>query len=164
LKINKEQHFKDLYELHVNELYRFVLYKVKNNHLAEEIVQDAFIKFWTKIEDVKKGNERAYLYTTCKNIILNKKAHQKVVDKHRLQIRISSIPSPLFELEKSEFKQKLEDTIANLPDGQREVFLMNRIEGFKYKEIAEKLGISQKAVEKRMSQALIVLRKLYKNI
>ena len=56
-----------------------------------------------------------------------------------------------------EFLIKLEKTIENLPETQREVFLLNRIEKMKYKDIAEKLGISVKAVEKRMHGALLVL-------
>ena len=55
--------------------------------------------------------------------------------------------------------EKLTRAIDNLSDGQRIAFLMNRVEGKKYREIAEILGISVKAVEKRMSQALKALRK-----
>ena len=53
----------------------------------------------------------------------------------------------------------MERAIYALPEGQRLVFLMNRIDKRKYREIAEELGISQKAVEKRMHQALVTLRK-----
>ena len=59
-----------------------------------------------------------------------------------------------------EFQQQLEATLAELPDGAREVFLLNRIDGLKYREIAELLGISQKAVEKRMHRALVSMREL----
>jgi len=63
-----------------------------------------------------------------------------------------------------EFLIKLEKTIADLPKIQREVFLLNRIEKKKYKDIAEQLGISVKAVEKRMHGALLVLREKIGNI
>jgi RNA polymerase sigma-70 factor (ECF subfamily) len=53
---------------------------------------------------------------------------------------------------------KLKKVIADLPEKQREVFLLSRIDKKKYSEISDMLGISVKAVEKRMSQALIVLR------
>ena len=59
---------------------------------------------------------------------------------------------------------KLETTISKLSEKQREVFLLNRIEKKKYKEIANQLGISLKAVEKRMHQALLVMRKEIGNI
>jgi len=63
-----------------------------------------------------------------------------------------------------EFDQKLQAAIGQLSDGEKEVFLMHRIDGFKYREIAELLEISQKAVEKRMHKALIKLRKIIKGI
>ena len=66
--------------------------------------------------------------------------------------------SPEFVLEEKEFKTKLQNAIADLTDGQREVFLLNRIDGMKYREIAEMLDISVKAVEKRMSGALKILK------
>jgi RNA polymerase sigma-70 factor (ECF subfamily) len=61
-------------------------------------------------------------------------------------------------MEMSEFKVKLEQAINDLPDGQREAFLMHRIDQMTYKEIAERLEISVKAVEKRIHKALVKLR------
>ena len=72
--------------------------------------------------------------------------------------------SPEYLLEEEEFKIKLQNAIASLTEAQREVFLMNRIDGKKYKEIAELLDISQKAVEKRMSAALKILKEQIENI
>jgi RNA polymerase sigma-70 factor (ECF subfamily) len=63
-----------------------------------------------------------------------------------------------------EFMDKLERTIDSLPEKQKEVFLLNRIEKKKYKEIAEQLDISVKAVEKRMHLALVVMRDKIGNI
>jgi RNA polymerase sigma-70 factor (ECF subfamily) len=68
------------------------------------------------------------------------------------------IETPEFKMEETEFKERLERAIAELVSTQREVFLMNRIDKKKYSEIAEELGISVKAVEKRMGKALKSLR------
>jgi len=67
-------------------------------------------------------------------------------------------------MEEKEFMDKLQQTLAELPEGQREVFLLNRIDKKTYTQIAEMLDISVKAVEKRMHNALKHLRKLVKNI
>jgi RNA polymerase sigma factor (sigma-70 family) len=67
-------------------------------------------------------------------------------------------------LEEKEFHQQLLEVIAELPEGAREVFMLNRMDGLKYREIAEMLGISQKAVEKRMHRALTTLRELHPSI
>ncbi|MEO1436898.1 MAG: sigma-70 family RNA polymerase sigma factor, partial [Bacteroidota bacterium] len=75
-----------------------------------------------------------------------------------------STQDPEFLLREKEFAEQLEAAIAALPEKQREVFLMNRIEKMKYREISETLGISVKAVEKRMTKALVAIRKLTKKI
>ena len=67
--------------------------------------------------------------------------------------------SPEYIMEENEYMDKLQKAIANLTDGQREVFLLSRMEDKKYSEIAEMLSISVKAVEKRMMGALNALRK-----
>ena len=72
--------------------------------------------------------------------------------------------SPEYLLEEEEFKLKLTKAIASLSELQREVFLLNRIEGKKYREIADLLDISQKTVEKRMSGALQILKAQIENI
>jgi RNA polymerase sigma factor (sigma-70 family) len=72
--------------------------------------------------------------------------------------------SPEDELREKEFQEQLETAIAGLPDGAREVFLLNRMDGLKYREIAVLLNISQKAVEKRMHRALVELRELHAGI
>ncbi|MBX2818016.1 MAG: sigma-70 family RNA polymerase sigma factor, partial [Saprospiraceae bacterium] len=74
------------------------------------------------------------------------------------------VPSPEFLLEEKEFKRLLEDAISALPEGQRAVFLLNRIDKKTYREIAEDLSISAKAVEKRMHKALASLRKIHKKV
>ncbi|MFT6334661.1 MAG: RNA polymerase sigma-70 factor (ECF subfamily) [Halioglobus sp.] len=160
-KSKKEQKFNALYAEWVQPLFRFIYFKTKNQSLSEDIVQDTFVKFWDKIDTVGKGKEKSYLFASAKNLLLNKIAHEKIVDTHAKTQIESSVKSPHYDLEVSEFKQKLELAISKLPDNQKEVFLMNRIDGYKYREIAELLKISQKAVEKRMSQALKQLRKLH---
>jgi RNA polymerase sigma factor (sigma-70 family) len=64
----------------------------------------------------------------------------------------------VYMIEMQEFDARLQKVLAAIPDGAREVFLMNRIEDMKYREIADRLGISVKAVEKRMSKALQIIR------
>ncbi len=76
----------------------------------------------------------------------------------------TSIETPEFKMEEEEFKVRLEAAIADLPETQREVFLMNRIDKMTYNEIAEALGVSVKAIEKRMGKALKTLRSKIKEL
>ncbi|HBY69257.1 MAG TPA: RNA polymerase subunit sigma-70, partial [Flavobacteriaceae bacterium] len=103
---------------------------------------------------------KSFLYTVCNNAFLNEVAHHKVVLKHaKRQPEKTNFHSPEFLMEESQFHEKLKTSLENLSEAQRTAFLLNRIEGKKYKEIAEILDISVKAVEKRMSLALKSLRK-----
>ena len=94
-----------------------------------------------------------------KNAFYNQVAHQKVRFAYaKTSQSATDYETPEFKMEESEFMDKLQDAIDALPDGQREVFLLNRIDKKTYKEIAEMLGVSQKAIEKRMHKALHKLR------
>ena len=157
----KEYKFKSHYEEWAQPLFRFIYFKSKDQQLSQDIVQDTFVKFWDKFETISPGKEKSYLFTTAKNLLLNTIEHKKVVQKHRdAKLERNSPSTPHYDLEVSEFRRRLEKAIAELPDKQREVFLLHRIDGYKYKEISELLDLSQKAVEKRMSQALKELRKI----
>lgn len=107
---------------------------------------------------------KSYLFTITKNAFFNDYEHQKVVLKYKaLKADRVNNEDPEFEYRQKEFQQELNNAINRLTDKQREVFLLNRIEKKKYKEIAEILDISVKTVEMRMSSALVSLRKSIKN-
>jgi len=160
-----ESIFNKLYENWGKPIYRFIYFKCGDESQANDLVQEAFIKLWQNCEKVTEGKAKSYLYTVANNMFLNEVAHQKVVLKHaQRQLKPINEQSPEFLLEEEQFHQKLKDAIANLTEAQRTAFLLNRIEGKKYSEIADILGISVKAVEKRMSQALASLREKIEGI
>lgn len=98
-------------------------------------------------------------------MFLNTVKHQNIVLKfeQRGHSQLSN-ETPQYLMEEAEFKLKLETAIAALPEGQRTVFLMNRIDKLPYREIAERLDLSVKAVEKRMHKALGEMRKISKKV
>lgn len=160
-----EKVFEEIFNTHAKNLKRFIFSKTRDADLAEDIIQDAFVKIWEDCEKVIFNTIKSYLYTIANNLFLNIVKHNKIVHKHqKIAVKDSTNESPEFILLEEEFLIKLEKTIADLPEIQREVFLLNRIEKKKYKEIAEQLGISVKAVEKRMHGALLVLREKIGNI
>ncbi len=133
-------------------------YKCGDIDLSEDLTQDVFVNVWDKRDEVQQDTVKSYLYTIANNMLLNKIRHNKVVmgfvEKHKTQ---QEEHSPHFNLVEKEFKQELERVIAEMPEKQREVFLMNKIEELTYKEIAERLELSVKAIEKRMNGALSYL-------
>lgn len=161
----EEKTFQRLFMQHLDSLRNFLFYKSGNTGFAEDTAQEAFVRLWKNCAKVPVDKAKSFLFTTANNLFLDNAKHQKVklkFQQHSSQQQTSE--SPEFLLEEQEFKTQLENAINSLPETQREVFLMNRIEKMKYREIAETLGISQKAVEKRMHKALLELRKLTKKI
>ncbi len=160
-----EDVFESVFNNYAKDIKRFIFSKTRDTDLAEDIVQDTFVKIWEDCEKVVYDTIKSYLYTIANNLFLNIVKHKKVVDNHQQGYKKDRTnESPEFLLLEEEFLIKLEKTIENLPETQREVFLLNRIEKMKYKDIAERLGISIKAVEKRMHGALLVLREKIGNV
>ncbi|MCH4552135.1 RNA polymerase sigma factor [Aestuariibaculum lutulentum] len=156
----EQKTYEFLFNMHSETLYSFIYYKCGDQQQAEDIVQEAYIKLWNNCSKVLFTKAKSYLYTVARNLFLNEVAHQKIVLEHQSnQIKQNNLETPEFLLEEQQFMEKLKRAIANLPEKQREVFLLSRIGKKKYTEISEIVGISVKAVEKRMSQALELLRK-----
>lgn len=158
--------FTDFFKKHVKPLRNYLLYKFGDYSQAEDVAQNVFLKLWQNCTDVPLEKAKSYIYTIAVNTSLNIVSHKNVILDYE-----KSNPShdrnhenPEFLLEEQEFKTKLYATIENLPETQRVAFLMNRIDGKKYSEIAEELSISVKAVEKRIHLALLELRKIYHKI
>lgn len=159
-KLCEESYFNSFYLKHIQAVSNFAFYKCGNNAASLDLVQDAFAKIWENCAKIDFEKAKTYLFTTVNNLFLNTIRHEKVVMSYAKEspyIDQTNL-NPEYIMEEEEFKQKLLATIADLSEEQREVFLLNRIEGKKYREIAELLGISQKTVEKRMSLALKFLR------
>ena len=78
----KELKFKTDYNELAQPLFRFIYFKTKDKQLAQDIVQDSFVKYWDKIGNVGQGKEKSYLFTTAKNLLFNNIEHKKVVDKY----------------------------------------------------------------------------------
>lgn len=162
----EENHFSDFYIKNLQAATNFAYYKCGDSAAALDLVQDAFAKIWENCSKIDFDKVKTYLFTSVTNLFLNTVKHHKVVFTYSKDVPNldRNNESPEYLLEEEEFRIRLEKAIASLTVGQREVFLMNRIEGKKYREIAELLSISQKAVEKRMSGALKILKAQIENI
>lgn len=161
----EEKIYKEIYYKYSEYLRNFLYYKSGNMAVAEDISHDAYMKLWENCGKVEIEKAKSFLFTIANNLFLNRANKSKVVLKFEKSVRQQSDTSdPHYLMQKDEFKRRLELAIANLPENQRVVFLMNRIDKKKYREIAEELDISVKAVEKRMHLALVELRKLHKGV
>ena len=157
--ICKPKIFEYVFKTYAKDLKRFLYFKFNDLESAEDVMQDAFIKLWSNCKDVPFEKAKSYLFTIGNNLFLNIKKHEKVVRKNNFRhLKNSTNESPEFLLIEKEYLEKVEKAISDLTPKQREAFLLSRIEKMKYKDIAIKLNISIKAVEKRMHLALLQMK------
>lgn len=164
--ICEELTFSGFFKSHAKTLRNYLYYKFGNEEQAEDVTQEAFIKLWENCANVPPEKAKSFLYTVANNASLNHIAHQKVVLDYskKATAPVTDSQSPEFIMEEEQFKVKLQNAIGGLSEAQRSAFLLHRIDGKKYHEIADILGISVKAVEKRIHGALQQLRKDIENI
>jgi RNA polymerase sigma factor (sigma-70 family) len=163
--ICNETLFASIFEKYSKDLHDFLYYKFGEAYNPKDQVQDAFIKLWENCGKVTPSKAKSFLFTVANNLTLNLTAHKKVVLKYQQEKpKHYTNETPQFILEGDEYMQKLQKALANLSEAQRIAFMLNRVEGKKHKDIAELLGISQKAVEKRIYGALKKLREDIKEI
>jgi RNA polymerase sigma-70 factor (ECF subfamily) len=135
---------------------------VKDINTAEEIVQDVFVKIWEKRNQIViNGSISAYITTSVKNNCLNYLKHVSIVktfertELTRLSIDSSDNEEEMLDIE---LESAILKAIAELPPQRKKVFMLSRVDGLKYHEIAEKLGLSVKTIEAQMGKALKQLR------
>jgi len=151
--------FEKVYKQYSKDLYRFLTYSFQDTNLSEDITQNVFLKLWDQCEKFDLRNIKSLIFTMGKNLSLNEiKRNQKTEGAPIKEIHFSESPQEL--LEGKQFKEKLTQSLYQLSEKERIVFLMNRIDNLTYHEIADQLEVSQKTVEKRMHQALKKLNTL----
>jgi RNA polymerase sigma-70 factor, ECF subfamily len=149
-----ERLFKELFK----PLCSFSMKYVSDLDDAKSIVHEVFITVWEKFGTLPADtNYRSYLYTSVRNRCLN---HIRDRKKHVAidAVAETAISSQNAGMETAELEKEIEMGIALLPEKCRIVFELNRMDGLKYAQIAEKMGISVKTVEAQMSKALSHLR------
>ncbi len=154
-----EEHvFNSIFKSNSKTIFNYIYYKFGNEEKAHDAVQEAFVKLWENCSKVTPDKAKSFVYKVANNLSLNMIKAEKVRLNYAKSANEGSSESPEFIMEEKEFKQKLDDALDALPENQRTTFLLNRIDGKKYAEIAEMEGVSVKAIEKRMHLALKSLR------
>lgn len=154
---------KELWDALAPDVYKLAYSILRSEDDAKEITQMVFIKIWEVRSTLKIEKEiRPFLFTIAKNSsydVLRKKYKEKVL--------LGNLQNEFRELTPSELDSdvmervlfRLEQLIAELPEQRRTIFVSSRFEGLTYKQIAERLNISENTVDTQMRRALNFLRK-----
>lgn len=150
--------FRNLFFQYHQKLIEFCYYRIRDLEVSKDLVQEIFTKIWISREKLDPEKSiKSYLYKSLTNQIINyiNSSSAKTLKSDNLISR-TSVDS------NDDLDDKIDifTAIEKLPEQFKTVFMLSRIEGFKYSEIADICSISVKAVEKRMTKCLKILRKL----
>lgn len=164
MKIDKQSYQALFQEFH-NVLSNYSNTIVHNYTDAEDVVQDVFIQLWNKRNDIKIETKiKYYLFTAVRNrsieVLRKRKMHHKYVEAEK-NVK-ESVTFLGDKVEDMVLKEKLHRSIRQLPPKCQEIFVMNKLNGLTYKEIAENLNLSSKTVENQIARALKLLRLKFK--
>ncbi|MBU2906603.1 RNA polymerase sigma-70 factor [Arenibacter algicola] len=157
--------FKYLFNVYYNRLVAYITTYTHDKIQSEDIVQHAFIRFWedkSKLDETK--SPKAYLYAIAYNryidTVKKAKKQEKLLGQIWERALVDRIQEDSDALE--ERIQKMKQVIDSLPPKCKEIIMLNKIQGVKYKEIADQMGISVKTVESQMRIAFTKIREAFK--
>ncbi len=161
--MNKEE-FKFLFDTYFEAVRRYVFYRSGDEDIATDIAQDTFLRIWEKQMDINMKTAKGLLFKIANDLFITRYHKEKLAFKFFNTFEPNhKCLTPEDELNYEQLKNAYEEALKSMPEKQRVVFLMNRVDELKYKEIAEHLELSVKAIEKRMSLALEHLKRHLKD-
>jgi len=150
-----------LYKQYAEDIRRYVFYRYGDEEMASDVMQDVFTKVWVNRLSLSADYMKSLLYKMATDYSnMNYRKQQSWMDFEKsIALDDNMALSPEDEQIFKELAALYAKTIGQMPTKRRTVFLMSREEGMKYAEIADKLHIGIKSVEKHVSAALQLLRK-----
>ena len=156
--------FETLFKCHYDSLTRIAILYVQQEEVAEDIVQDLFVKIWEDPSCLNtnvslKGYLGRSVYNSCINYILRKQHKHRTIDQTAVNqlndaLRATPEDSPDTALLIYELSSAIEDAVSQLPSECGKIFRMSREEGLSHKEIAKRLSISGNTVKVQIYRAL----------
>lgn len=154
--------FKSLFMTYADPLCAFVENYTNSPEIAEELIQDLFLKIWENRKSFGPTiSIKSYLYAAARNLALDYLKHERVVENWRDENRKNDhfTPQPPDQkLSRKQLSKAVQQAIEELPERRRQVFKLSRQRDLTYKEIAHVLDISVKTVETHMRRAFRFLR------
>lgn len=159
---DNEYAFQLLFDRHRNRIYRIAMLYVKSPALAEDIVQDVFLKLWFQRKNLAKlSSLESWIYTLTKNFTLNcikKLAHEWSAKEKWTKANIQFENSTDHKIISAEYNQLYQQAITQLSPQQKKVYLLAKQEGLSYEAIGSKLSLSPLTVKTHISRALASIR------
>ncbi len=154
-----EKGFRALFEAHFEDIRRYLFFRSGDTELSTDVAQETFLRVWEKKLDLKPGSDVALLYKMAGNFLTSHYRRERIARRVQSEMQLELQGDDReYDIHYKELRDRYKKALMRLPEKQRVVFMMSRMEQFSYREISERLDISVKAVEKRMNRALNYLR------
>ncbi len=164
-EVSLEISFQTLFNTEYEKLCRLALAYMQDEQLAEDVVQETFIKIWEQKQDIITApNARYYLAAAVRNNCISALRKLKNSQVSYTDNTPEPEPEPFFYVkpgeEQEQQRRKIADALNQLPPKCREVFLMVKLQDFSYKQAADALDVSIKTIENQMGKALRIFREI----
>ncbi len=155
-----EEQFKFLFDSHFDSIRRYLYFRSGDTALSTDLAQDTFMRVWEKKLVFGPRKNRALLYKIASDLFVSHSRRRRVYKEIQKELKFDlNWENPEDQIHYKELQKKYENALTKISENQRIVFLMSRMDELTYREIADRLSLSIKTVEKRMSIALAIMRK-----
>ena len=152
----------DFYKTRHQQLQKYLFRQVRSQDVADELTQETYVRFLKQSENNEILDLNAFLFTIAANLVRDYYRNIKREQQREFVPLDPEFPDSKLGTEDILVKQALEvelqQAIASLPEKTKEIFLLYRVDGLSYKQISERLNISERTVEYHLRQAIILLR------
>ena len=157
-----EASLEKLFNHYYPRLFNFSKSILKLEDGIDDILQEVFVKIWKNRKNISSAATfNSYIFIITRNLLLNELRRQLSFQNTKEEVKRLSLANEYSlseQIDYQELKEKIDAFVEELPDRQKEVFLLSRSEGLSHKEIAEKLGIKPKTVEYHITLAVRCLK------
>ncbi|GAA4395659.1 hypothetical protein GCM10023187_02870 [Nibrella viscosa] len=162
LRQDDEQAFRELYDRYWYKMYVIVHRKLRRKEVAEELAQELFVMLWQKRNSLRVINLPAFLGVSLRNLMIDY-IRRHIQEEHYLDQLRRFFPTAVMAtseaVQLNELTEALQHALAQLPEKTRDIFILNRFENLTIREIAQRLNLSEKAIEYHLSRSTLFLRR-----
>lgn len=142
-----------------DRLLRYCYMKVRDRSLAEDLTQEAFLRFFASRSYKDVGRETAYLYAIARNLCADHFRRHREIPLEALPPDVRAMSDAGKEAGRMLDRLSVEQALGKLEDDEREIVVLRYVSGLRVSDVAQALGLSRFAVRRRLSAALKKLKK-----
>lgn len=155
-----KQAFGKLYELFLDRIYRFVYYLVRDEFLAEDLTQNAFLKAWNGLSNfsLKRGTFQSYIYTIARNLVIDNQRKKKNYSIEGMNTILETSDDNVAEIWKKQRSQKVHEALGDLKDEDREILILRYFEDMHFDEIGKITGKNPGSLRVKAHRLMEILK------